>query len=351
MVKTWDVVIIGGGVIGLSLAVELRRAGISVMVLEKHQPGREASWAAGGMIADREAGTNALFRLMAQASAAMYPEFAHRLRDESGIDADLRSQGTIRFLDDDHQPDPPGTPLTTDDLRRLEPELEYSAPATFLPELCVDPRLLIDALTGTAKHLGVDMASGSEVTDVEIVEGRAVAATTTKSRYPAAVIVNCAGAWAGQVGPLKIPTIPVKGQMLAVVPAVVKHVVRGNGVYLIPRSKGRLVIGATVEDAGFDKRVEPETIHRMHQAAAILVPRLGQARILEDWAGLRPATPDKLPIMGATSIAGYFISTGHYRDGIMLAPLTAKLMAQLIRGEKTEIDFEEWSMGRFETHG
>jgi glycine/D-amino acid oxidase-like deaminating enzyme len=199
----------------------------------------------------------------------------------------------------------------------------------------------------------VDIASGAEVTHIEVEGSRVVAAVTTKSRYPANVIVNCAGAWARQIklpntDALEIPTIPAKGQMLAVTPAVVKHVVRGNGVYLIPRSNGRLVIGATVEDAGFDKRVEPEAIQRLHQAAAILVPNIGQARILEDWAGLRPKTPDKLPIMGETAVENYFVSTGHYRDGILLAPIAARVMAQLVCGQELDFELADFSLSRFQ---
>jgi len=276
----------------------------------------------------------------------LYPEFVHSLQDESGIAVELREQGTIRFLDDEHQPAPPGEPLSATDIQRLEPAIAYSPPAMFLPERCVDPRVLTDALLGTAKHLGVDIASGAEVIEL-LVNGRALAAVTAKSVYPAAAIVNCAGAWAGHVGPLQIPVHPRKGQMLAVTPAVVTHVVRGNGVYLIPRGTGKLVIGATVEDAGFDKRVDPGTIQRMHQAAAVLAPSIGQARILEDWAGLRPGTPDGLPILGATSLPGYYVATGHYRDGILLAPVTARIMAQIIGGKETPFDVSAFSLARF----
>ena len=347
--KTWDVVIIGAGVIGLSLAVELRRTGLSVMVLEKHQPGREASWAAGGMLADREAGPS--LAGLARASAEMYAEFVQRLQDESGVEIDLREQGTIRFLDEPHEPEPAGEPLSVDDLKRLEPELDYFVAAMFLPERCVDPRLLMEALAGSAKHLGVDISSGSEVVGIEIACDRAIEVVTAKSRYPGSVIVNCAGAWAGQVGPISCPTVPKKGQMLAVTPALVRHVVRGNGVYLIPRGHssagGRLVIGSTIEDAGFDKRTDPESIHWLYRDAAALVPKIEQAKILEDWAGLRTGTPDGLPIMGATPIANYFVATGHYRDGILLAPITAKLVAQAIRREKTSIDLSSFSLGRF----
>jgi glycine oxidase len=345
--KAWDAIIIGGGVIGLSLAIELRRIGLSVIVLDRQQPGHEASWAAGGMLADAESGSDPAFCTLATESARMYPDFVHRLQDESGIMVDLREQGTIRFLDEPEHAPAAGVALSAEELKKLEPQLEYSAPAVFLPERCVDPRLLINALIGAAKHLGIDVSSGAEVTGLEIEDDAVVGVLTTKSRYSAGVVVNCAGAWAAGIGPLKIPTIPVKGQMLAVTPASVNHVVRGNGVYLIPRSNGRLVIGATVEDAGFDKRVTSQTIQRLHQAAAILAPSVGQARILEDWAGLRPGTSDRLPIMGPTNIRGYYVSTGHYRDGILLAPISAHLIARVIKGDKPTLDLSAFSLERF----
>ena len=351
MVQTSDAVIIGGGVIGLSLALELRRAGMSVTVLEKHQPGREASWAAGGMIAYCEAGPHPLLQQLAKTSSQMYPAFVHVLQDESGINVDLRSDGTIRFLDDpQHDVAEEGKAISADSLCKLEPELTYSAVARLLPEFCVDPRLLMDALLKAALHLGVHVASGADVTHLQIEHGTAVAAITTKTRYVSKIIVNCAGAWSGQFSPVPVPTLPIKGQMLALVPdrhQLIRHVIRGNGVYIIPRGDGRIVIGATVEDAGFDKRVDPDTIQRMHQAAAILVPALGQARIHQDWAGLRPCTPDKLPIMGNTSLAGYFVATGHYRDGIMLAPISARLMAQFILGNRPDFNFDAFSPTRF----
>ncbi len=132
-----------------------------------------------------------------------------------------------------------------------------------------------------------------------------------------------------------------------------RHVVRTVGwtpdVYLIPRSDGRMLIGATQEEAGFDKQTVPETIQKLRQAALDLVPHLAEARILEAWAGLRPGTPDGLPILGATATPGYFVATGHFRDGILLAPVTAKLMAQMIFGQKPEFDLEAFGAERFES--
>jgi glycine oxidase len=128
---------------------------------------------------------------------------------------------------------------------------------------------------------------------------------------------------------------------------LVQHVVRTPDVYLIPRSDGRMLIGATQEEAGFNKRTVPETIQRLRQAALDLVPKLVNARILEAWAGLRPGTPDTLPILGATDTPGYFAATGHFRDGILLAPVTAKVIGQVIAGRKPDWDITPFSAQRF----
>ena len=119
--------------------------------------------------------------------------------------------------------------------------------------------------------------------------------------------------------------------------------IRAPEIYLVPRSDGRILVGATVEEAGYDKRTDADTIQRMHQAAIDLVPALGQARMLEAWAGLRPGSPDNLPILGATRTPGYFVATGHFRDGILLAPITAHVMAQIITGAKPEYDLAAFS--------
>ena len=355
--KVWDTVVVGGGIIGLSLALELRRHAQSVIVLDASQPGREASWAAGGMLAALDPDTRPELSAIALASANLYADFVHQVQDESGMLVDFRNEGTIRFLAPEDLHDCVRPLLTSDQLRDLEPELASSAPAIFLDESWVDPRLLLPALVKAAKHHEVDIASGAEVLEIEVVNDRAIAAITTKTRYPGAAIVNCAGAWAAQIGPVKIPTRPVKGQMLALAPVVtptnlttskklLHHVVRGD-VYIIPRGDGRIVVGSTAEDVGFNKRVDAPTIQNLHQAAANLVPSIGEARILEDWAGLRPGTPDGLPIVGRAQVEGYFVSTGHYRDGILLAPITARLMSQLIRGCAPEIDIAQFSPDRF----
>jgi glycine oxidase len=349
--KTCDVIVIGGGIIGLSLSIALRKKGASVLVVERGEPGHEASRAAGGMLVDCGLETPVALQALATASAAMYPEFAHELQVESGIDVDLRDYGTILFLSSRDTKADVGTRLSGDRLAQLEPSLIASdRPAVYLQERSVDPRALTAAAWKTAKNRGVDFSSGDEVVAVNLSDDRVTGVTTTKTGFLAPKVVNCAGAWGGSIGPYAIPTRPVKGQMLclAMHPRdLLKHVVRSPDVYLIPRSDGRLLIGATVEEAGFDKRTDAATIKRLHQAALALVPKLADSRILEDWAGLRPGTPDGLPILGATATPGYYVATGHFRDGILLAPITAKIMADVVDGKNSGYDLQAFSASRF----
>jgi glycine oxidase len=130
---------------------------------------------------------------------------------------------------------------------------------------------------------------------------------------------------------------------------MLKHVVRAPEAYVIPRSDGRILVGTTVEEAGFDKRIDVATIQRLLRAAIALVPELQNAKILEDWAGLRPGTPDGLPILGVTAIPGYYVATGHFRDGILLAPITARVIAQVIDGKTPDYNLDAFSPARFST--
>jgi glycine oxidase len=360
-VKAWDVIIVGGGIIGLSLSIALRKRGATVLILERGEPGREASHAAAGMLGDFPLETPANLQPLATASARMYPEFVHELQDESGVDVDLRDQGTIFILFPERVHEWPELvrdhPLPVP-LDELEPALAKSLAgakwrAIFLKERSVDPRALTAAVLKAAKHRGVDISSGSDVTALLLSNGRAAGVGTARTSYQALAVVNCAGAWAGQLPPHRFPTRPVKGQMLslaAVSRELVRHVIRAPEVYLVPRSDGRILAGATVEEAGYDKRTDVDTIQRLHHAAIDLVPALSEARMLESWAGLRPGSPDNLPILGATQTPGYFVATGHFRDGILLAPITAQVMAQVITGASPEYDISPFSPARFDKH-
>jgi glycine oxidase len=355
-VRNYDAIIIGAGIIGLSLAVELSKEGLKVLVVEKGEPGREASWAAGGMLADFPLELPEALRELATASAAMYPEFVDELQDESGLKIDLRSQGTLLFHDQPLHATTTGSHGLPALLADLEPKLKpvepASYPALYLNERSVDPRHLSSAAIAAIHHRGIDLSSGNEVLAVDLKDGKACGIRTKKTQFSTSLVVNCAGAWASQVEPIRFPTRPVKGQMLCVImpeKELIRHVIRTSDVYLIPRTDGRMLVGATVEDVGFDKRTVPETMQKLNRAAIDLVPDLAEARFLEAWAGLRPGTPDRLPILGATAIEGYFVATGHFRDGILLAPITAKIMAQIITGNKPSIDVSKFSATRFAT--
>ena len=387
--KTWDAIIIGAGIIGLSLAIELDKRGLRVLIVDKGEPGREASWAAGGMLADFPLEMPPALCGLASASARMYPEFVHELEDESRMKIDLRDPGALLFVDPPHENALLSAGQSPARFRELEPSLKapklrandglaFYLQAFYLKERSVDPRHVTAAAIAAAKHRGIDFSSGDQVLAVEVADGKAWGVRTSKTRFAAGVVVNCAGAWAGQIafevkggagipeagkigqsgaavptqapdGPA-IPTRPVKGQMLCVIMPqreLIRHVIRTPDVYLIPRSDGRLLVGATQEEAGFDKRTVPETIQKLHQAALDIVPKLANARIHDAWAGLRPGTPDALPIMGGTSTPGYFVATGHFRDGILLAPVTARVMGQVIAGEPPTLDLGAFRAERF----
>jgi glycine oxidase len=351
-VKNWDVIVIGGGIIGLSLSIELRKRNATVLVVERGEPGREASHAAGGMLVDFPLETLAPLQPLATASARMYPEFAYELESESGMKVDLRDQGAILFPStvDSSQAALQAAPLPAP-LCELEPALaDCNRPAFYLQERCVDPRALTAAALQAAKRRGVDISSGEEVTAVNVSNRQVTGVITTKTSFHAPKVVNCAGAWSGQIAPHAFPTRPVKGQMLYLASPVrnlLKHVIRSPEAYLIPRSDGRILVGTTVEEAGFDKRTDVAAIQRLLRAAIAHVPELRNAKILEDWAGLRPGTPDALPILGATATPGYYVATGHFRDGILLAPITAQVMAEVITGTACTYDLKPFSPGRF----
>ena len=363
--KSWDAIIIGGGIIGLTLAIALRKQGLRVLIVERAEPGRGASHAAAGMLAGSGGEIPAGLRVLAAESARLYPEFVHEIEDESGMRVDLREQGTILVSRSGEFPEA-AERLSFEQLHALEPGLavagrgrpaphkpsgELSAAflaAAFLSERSVDPRTLVAAAIQAALHRGVDVASGSEVTGLLVAENRVGGVETGRTSYAAPVVVNCAGAWAGGIGGQRFPVRPVKGQMLAVVGGPhLQHVVRAEDVYLVPRTDGRVVIGSTLEEAGYDKRTDVSVIQKLLHAAVEVFPELSKSKIHEDWAGLRPGTPDDLPILGESELKGYFLATGHFRDGILLAPITAQVMTDVILGKTPDYDLGSFSPGRF----
>lgn len=333
----------------MSLALELRQRGADMLVLDRGEPGREASSAAAGMLAAADPDTPVQLQSFAAESARLYPEFVQTLQAASGINVDFRRQGTIVFPegpDFESSHTPPGhIKLSSEDLKRLEPELQspgYSA--YFLQEDSVDPDLLLEAAVKAVRQAGVEVRSHTAIQRVLAQDG-SIEVTAGEQRFVARVAVNCRGAWAGA------PVKPRKGQMCYLrpqSPGLLTHVVRAPEAYLVPRSSGKILVGATLEDAGFDKSVEAKTVEMLHRAAAKLVPELADAPVVQSWAGLRPGTPDDLPIMGETEIRGILISSGHFRNGILLAPAAAKVMADLIMGAPLGMDLAPFSPARFD---
>jgi|1185.fasta_scaffold16665_2 glycine oxidase len=352
-VKSWDVIVLGCGVIGASLARELHKSGVRVLVIERGEPGREATHAAAGMLAPSGGDLPDSLQELALASAAMYPEFVRELEDEAGAHSpkiDFRSHGTI-LLEETHGVED-AAKINREELEKLEPELSQDISEAFLlQESSVDPRGLMNALVQSLRHRGIDVAHGSAASRISRVNDGTFQVQTEKTTYSGGCVVNCCGAWAGEIdAPVKIPAKPRKGQMVAVLPPksrLVQHVVRSEDVYIVPRSDGRILIGATVEDVGFDKRVDPETIKDLQKRAEQIVPALASTKIHENWAGLRPGTPDDLPVLGAGATGGYFVATGHFRNGILLAPTTALIMSRMIRGEAPGFALEAFSPARF----
>lgn len=343
---TSDVVIAGAGIIGLSLAIELKRAGASVTVLDCGEPGREASSAAAGMLVTADPDPQPVLKPIADASAALYPTFVEELEAQSGIKVGYESRGAL-YVAGEGEPFPI-PPLAASQLRELEPTLAEYPRVYFLEEQSVDPRMLVQAAATAAKRMGVVVHHEAKVESVSLTDDHQLQIQTARGLHTTATFVNCAGAWAADIAGASVPTRPVKGQMLAVIPQCkLRHVVRSHAVYLVPRRDSRVLIGATVEEVGFDKTVDPATIQHLHQAAANLVPAIGEAKIIEAWAGLRPGSPDGLPIMGPLRLPGSYAATGHFRNGILLAPITAVLMSELIQGRQPSIGLDSFAPSRF----
>jgi glycine oxidase len=342
-VSSADVIIAGAGIIGVSIALELRSRGGQVLVLDRRQAGEEASSAAAGMLAPADPETPVPLRPLAFESARLFPDYVQKLESSSGMNVDFRRQGTISFLEGAEVP-PQYNRLSSEELSRLEPGLApRGRPAFFVREETVDPALLVRAAAAAAARNGVEIRGNSTVKEIR-AKGGQIEVVCGSEFLRARAVVNCRGAWSGA------PVKPRKGQSLYVEPkrsGLLQHAVVAPEVYIVPRSSGKVLIGATVEDVGYDKTVEPQTVQSLYRAAGELVPELASAPVTESWAGLRPGTPDDLPLLGETETQGVFIASGHFRNGILLAPVTAQIVADLIAGKPASMDISAFSPQRF----
>ncbi len=365
--ETFDAAIIGGGIIGGSIAFELARYKLRVVLLDRQPPAQEASWAAAGMLAPAPDTPDSIPLVpLGRASLELYPEFIAAVEDASGGKVGYRAEGTLEVLFGrgaerelstlialHHGLGLPTEPLRLEEAHRLEPALSREARAVALLayEGSVDNRLLTDAVLAAAAHEGVAIRAGAEVTSVLREARRCAGVVAGGEKLRAGQVVLAAGCYSGGVEGLSryAPTRPVRGQMAALRSARVelRRVLRSARGYVVPRNDGRLIVGSTLENTGFEKRLTPAGLAAILSAALELAPELADAAVVETWCGLRPDTPDHLPVLGPTDIEGLVVATGHYRNGILLAPVTAKLIREWLTEQRTSLPWEAFSPLRF----
>ena len=358
-----DVAVVGGGIVGLAVAWRARLRGLSVTVLERGAIGAQcASGVAAGMLAPvsevefGEAGRRVLD--LGLRSARMWPEFAAELAREAGVEVGLRQSGTLVLARDEDEARAlerqlalreslglRATRLRASAARELEPAL---APTLRLAleapdDHSVDPRLVLVALRRVCERSGVLVRERAPVAHVELdgsdgpITGAVLA---TGERVGAGQVVLAAGAWSGEIAGLpahaRVAVRPVKGQILRLRdpagPGLLERVVRFEGGYLVPRGDGRYVLGATVEERGFEERPTVGGVYELLRDARELVPGVLELQIEELSVGFRPSTPDNTPVIGRGAVDGLVWATGHHRNGILLAPLTAELVAEALVG-------------------
>jgi glycine oxidase len=353
-----DVAVIGAGLIGTGIAYELAKRGVGVTVYDRAEPGRAASWAGAGMLAPYSEQLHGPLLALCDASLRAFPGFVDELHGRTGVDAKLQTAGTLHVAFDDVAfagLEAQAAAMAACGARSAlldrgaalacEPMLgrEVRGAVRVSNESHVDNRRLSRALFAACTNLGVRFTSAGDI-ELECDARRVRGIRTARGFVAAGAVVNAAGAWAGELRgippPARVAVRPVAGEMLAL--AVPKGFARGlvwsGGTYLVPRDDGRLLVGATVLERGFDVRVTARGIAALLAVALRIAPALGEFALVETWAGLRPGSHDGLPYLGRTVLDGYFVAAGHYRNGILLAPVTAQALAALIAGDVPEID-------------
>jgi glycine oxidase len=358
MLMTMEILIIGGGVIGLSIARELKRRSVDkVTVLERGRVGREASWAAAGILAPQvEADADDDFFRLCFESNRMYPALAAELQDETGIDIELSRHGTLYLAFDaqdekefDHRfawQTAAGLNverLDRSEVKALEPDVSDTVIGGlyFPDDGQVENRKLVEALAASAKQLGVNIREGVDVKSVLSDQGRIVGVETTQGIIPADHVIITTGAWASHIelggGQLPAEVKPIRGQMICYRPneLALRHVVYSRRGYLVPRADGRLLAGATAEDVGFDSGVTGEGLRTLRDVAVEIAPELDSCKVVDHWAGLRPYSVGGSPFIGPVKdVEGLFAAVGHFRNGILLTPITAQIIADGVLGSK-----------------
>lgn len=364
--------IVGAGVNGLGIAWKLARAGCEVDVYDKGAAGRGATHAAAGMLAagaEAEPGEECLTEL-GRHSQSIWPAFAEGVKSASGVDPEYREEGLLiaamnrdeaerlRF-DFEYQRDQ-GVELewlSGADARRREPHLRSGVAAgVFSPnDHQVNNRRLAEALRVAAARAGARIHEHTPVEALETGRGRVTGVRVGGETVPAEVVVHAAGPWSRELPGLpegaQPPVRPIKGQMLSLRmdpgAPLLRHVLWAPKIYLVPRRDGTLIIGGTVEEKGFDDAMTAGGVYALLEAAWRAIPAIEELPIAEMWVGFRPGSRDDAPILGQTEVEGLWLATGHHRNGILLAPLTAEaISAEILTGERVAA-LEPFGIDRF----
>jgi glycine oxidase len=366
--KSYDAIIAGGGLIGSAIALELARNDLRVALFDAQDPGREASWASAGILSPAPENPGMISMVpFGKASLAMYPEFIELVEELSGIQTGYRANGTVEALFSGHVREELNTTvalhrglglkaeaISAQEARDLEPDLSEETEAAVLrpDEASVDNRLLASALIEAANRIGVEIHAGKAVEAIWREGSECRGAVVRGEQISAKHTIVAAGSFSARIAGAQeyAPVRPAKGQMVSLRcdSARIQRVLWSERIYVVPRNDGRILCGATVENAGFDKTVTASGIHANLDAAIELAPILARARVEDTWAGLRPDSPDHLPIIGPTDVGGLLIATGHFRSGVLLTPITAKLIGEFIAGKTPSVAWEKFSPMRFQ---
>lgn len=366
--RTFDAAIAGAGLIGSAIALELAEAGLRVAVFDRQEPGKEASWASAGILSPAPE-SSAMIPLvpLGKASMKLYPEFIERVEGMARIRTGYRAKGTLNAIDSAQAREQLNTvvalhrglglaaePLSAAEARELEPALSEEIEAGVLrpDEASVDNRELTKAVQEAARRSGAQIFSENSVDRIRIEAGRCTGIRAGGEEISAGQTIIAAGCFCGNIegAAQYAPVRPAKGQMISLrCDAVrVERVLWSDEIYLVPRNDGRILAGATVEYVGFEKTVTAGGVQKLLAAATALVPGLSASRIEEMWAGLRPDTPDHLPILGPADVDGLLFATGHFRSGVLLTPVTAKLIREWVMNKTVAADLGRFSPRRFQ---
>lgn len=333
-----DAVVVGAGIVGCSIAYELAKDGRRVVVVEKGDIGREASWAAAGILTPIHLAEYPapLVELCLEAQRD-YPRILSELKSVSDTDLEYRTIGMLMQVRDDEDA---RAVSGVEAWRKAHGEpCERTSDGLLLPNIGqVRNHRLTRVLAEAATKRGVEFRTNSPVTGFLRVPGRVNGVRTSRGDLQAGTTILAAGCWAGEEAArlgIRLPVRPVRGQLLMVQtpPGTLPHMILHKGRYLVPRADGTILIGSTAEEAGFDKSVTVSGARELLERGIAMLPALKDAPLLASWAGLRPATPDRLPFLGPVpGYDGLILATGHFRNGILLGPLTGLLVRDLLRG-------------------